>query len=90
MRLFNYPVLTDLSVRSRPVIWTSGKYAPSCDKYVWCPDKEIISQDAKWKKGFPLAGAGDCVALQIGSKNPDEDGLFNSRCEISEMAFCVA
>jgi hypothetical protein len=73
------------------VFWTSGYYASSCGKkYVWCPDKEIISQDAKWKKGFPKSGEGNCVALQIGSKNPDEDGLFNSKCEKRVLAFCGA
>ena len=65
----------------KPVIWTSGQYAKSCDKYVWCPENEIFSQDAKWKKGFPKSGAGDCVALMIGSENPDDDGFFNGKCD---------
>jgi len=56
------------------VIWTSGQYAPSCGKFVWCPEKEVISKDAMWKKGFPKSGEGDCIALQVGSENPDDNG----------------
>jgi len=71
-------------------MWTSGLYAPSCDKYVWCPEKEIIPQDAIWKKGFPKSGAGDCIALQIGSVNPDENGLFNKKCGAALFPLCTA
>lgn len=69
-------------------LWTSGRYATSCDKYVWCPDKEVIS-DTKWKKGFPKADAGNCVALQTGSKNPEDDGLFNKKCSDSLSIYCT-
>jgi hypothetical protein len=56
---------------------------------VWCPDKEIIGPDAKWKKGFPKAGAGDCVGIHMGSSNPDDNGFFNAKCTESMKLFCI-
>jgi hypothetical protein len=73
--------------KSGVILWTSGRYAKSCDKYVWCPDKEVISDD-QWKKGYPKADAGKCVALQSGSKNPEDNGLFNKKCTDSLSMFC--
>jgi len=68
--------------------WTSGRYSKACDKYVWCPEKEIIGPDAKWKKGYPKLEAGQCVAIQLGHSNPDENGFFNQKCADASYFFC--
>jgi hypothetical protein len=56
---------------------------------VWCPDKEVVAADAKWKKGFPKAGAGDCVGIHIGNPNPENNGFFNAKCSEVMKLFCI-
>jgi hypothetical protein len=82
-----------MSVLENPAIgvryWISAKWSPACNKYVWCPDKEIVGDDAKWKKGFPKTGAGECVGIHMGSSKPEENGLFNGKCSEVLKMFCI-
>jgi hypothetical protein len=69
--------------------WTSGKWSKACNKYVWCPDKEILGDDAKWKKDYPKAGNGDCLGIYMGSSKPENNGLFNGKCSEQTNFFCI-
>jgi hypothetical protein len=42
-----------------------------------------------WKKGYPKADGGNCVAMIAGSKNLEDDGLVNKKCSDSLTMFCT-
>jgi hypothetical protein len=69
--------------------WTGAKWSAACTNYVWCPGKEIIGPDVKWKKGFPKSGSGSCVGIHLGNSNPDENGLYNGKCSEITKLFCI-
>jgi hypothetical protein len=56
---------------------------------VWCPEKEIFSDDVKWKKDYPKAGAGDCIGIYMGSASPERNGLFNGKCTEQTNFYCI-
>lgn len=69
--------------------WIGAKWSVKCNNYVWCPDKEILSSDIKWKKGYPKTGGGLCVGIHLGNSKPEENGLFNGKCSDVTRYFCI-
>ncbi|XP_065353407.1 uncharacterized protein LOC135948194 [Cloeon dipterum] len=69
--------------------WTSAKFAPECNSYVWCPEKEIIKEsDPMWRGGFPKRSSGDCLAIQVNNADPKENGLYNFNCSVALGFMC--
>ncbi|XP_065353650.1 uncharacterized protein LOC135948354 [Cloeon dipterum] len=71
------------------IFWTSAMYAQECDSYVWCPEKELVGPQLKWRQGFPNRDFGDCVAIQTGVGKQEENGLFNFNCTTEINFMCL-
>ncbi|XP_065352949.1 uncharacterized protein LOC135947897 [Cloeon dipterum] len=76
--------------KQKNIFWTSGIYSKECDAYVWCPEREIVSDvgPQKWRKGFPNRTAGECLAVQTGQDKEEENGLFNLMCNTPSRHMC--
>jgi hypothetical protein len=69
--------------------WIAAKWSAACKNYVWCPDKQIVGPDVKWKKGFPKTSGGSCVGIHLGNPNLEENGLFNGKCSDIIKYYCI-